>query len=119
MTTVVDPRYHYQDPHHQWWLEYFFRLPPTLRYINAVNSECCLTFKTDLVDDDRPLFRWIMDRGGLPIIDPKRHFWHETGVFWFPNQRSRHYALMTAREYITRDWWWKHTFEFDPEYAEE
>jgi hypothetical protein len=109
--TTVDPRYLYQDSDHAAWLNSFFKTFPLLHYHMANESEYCLTFDAAIVDDERPLFQWIMDHGGLPIIDPKRSHWYGKGVFWFPNQRSRWYAIHTAGEYLTRDWWWKHTFD--------
>lgn len=115
MQNQVDPRFHYQDPDHTKWLEDFFSLPWILHYHFANRSEYCLTFEADLVDDSRPLFKWIMDHGGLPIVDPKANYWRGKGVFWFPNSRSRWYAIQTAGEYLIRDWWWKHTFS-NPEF---
>lgn len=109
----IDPRYHQQDRQHQEWLHRFFQLPYTLQYHFANESPYCLTFQARLVDDTRPLFQWIQERGGLPIIDPKRNYWYGRGVFWFPNSRSRWYAINTAGEFLTRDWWWKHTFQVD------
>jgi len=106
----IDPGYHAQDPSHQAWLRTFFQLPAVLQYHFANESNFCLTFESALVDDPRPLFQWIQQRGGLPIIDPKRNYWYGRGVFWFPNSRSRWYAINTAGEYLTRDWWWKNTF---------
>lgn len=117
MTTQVDPRFFYQHPDHVSWLRDFARLIPGLHYYVANDSEYCLTFEANIVDDPRPLFQWIQAHGGLPIIDPKRHYWEGKGVFWFPNPRSRWYAIHTAGEYLIRDWWWKHTFDFDCEEA--
>lgn len=109
--TPIDPRDLYQDPDHVAWLKDFFRTSPMLQYHMANESEYCLTFDADLVNDERPIFQWIQQRGGLPIVDPKNNYWYGMGVFWFPNSRSRWYAIQTAEEYLTRDWWHKYTFE--------
>jgi hypothetical protein len=111
MTKLIDPLYHVQDSDSQAWLNRFFQVPKILHYHFINESEWCLTFDADIVDDERPLFQWIMDHGGMPIVDPKNHYWYGKGVFWFPNSRSRHYALLTAEEYIESDQWWKHTFD--------
>jgi hypothetical protein len=111
MTKNIDHRYLQQDPDHDRWLKRFFNLVPYLQYHMANQSEYCLTFEASMVDDERPLFQWIVDHGGLPIVDPKQNYWYGKGVFWFPNQRSRWYAIQTAEAYLVRDWWWKYTFD--------
>lgn len=116
MTTQVDPRFLHQDPEATAWLRQFSNLPWNMQYIVAVESPYCLTFDAKIVDDERPLFRWIMDHGGLPVVDPKQNYWYKKGVVWFPNSRSRWYAILTASEYLTRDWWWKLTFDFNDDY---
>lgn len=113
MTKTIDSRYLRQDPDHARWLKDFFNLMPGLRYYVANESEYCLTFEAAIVDDERPLLRWIMDHGGLPIVDPKANYWYGKAVVWFPNPRSRWYAMQTAGEYLVRDWWWKETFDLD------
>ena len=110
--SVVDPRYLQQDPLATAWLKRFFDMRWGLQYITALESPYCLTFEANIVDDERPLFQWIKEHGGLPLVDPKENFWRSKGVFWFPNQRSRWYAMQTAEEYLTRDWWWKYTFDY-------
>ena len=119
MITQVDPRYLHQDPEATRWLRKFAELPWGLQYITAVESHHCLTFEACLVDDERPLLQWIIAHGGLPIVDPKYNFWSGRAVIFFPSQRSRWYAIQTAGEYLTRDWWWKHTFDYadNDEYA--
>jgi len=113
----VDPRYLQQDPTHQRWLKNYCDTPRGIQYYLANASDCCLTFEADLVDDERPLLQWMMDRGALPIVDPKRNYWQGKAVVWFPNQRSRWYAIQTAGRYLTRDWWWLHTFDTEWEEA--
>jgi hypothetical protein len=68
-------------------------------YQMITNSEHCLTFDEDLLNDCERV-AWIQERGGYPILNPKHNpFGH--AVFWFANSRARQYAMITAEQYLT------------------
>lgn len=75
-----------------------YRFPWPIAFQLLKRSNWCRIFSEELLDDSERL-RWITDHGGMVLLSPEHNLYREL-VIWFPNSASRHYAEITAEEYL-------------------